>query len=93
MVIFGDVLMTDATAVDTWLACSVHTNPVVHLAAHATSHLTQGGSPILGKPSAESYLSDRDGQKVLRQFLAISEGNLGYCGVRLNWPINLGTTE
>ena len=31
MVIFEDVLMTDAAASDTWLACSVRTNPVVNL--------------------------------------------------------------
>ena len=91
MVIFEDVLMTDAAAADTWLACSVRTNPVVHLAAHASSHLTQGGSPNLGKPSAEGYLSDRDGPNVQRQLRAISEGNVGYCGVRFNWPRKLGT--
>ena len=91
MVIFEDVLMTDTAAADTWLACSVRTNPVVHLAAHASSHLTQGGSPNLGKPSAEGYLSDRDGPNVQRQLRAISEGNVGYCGVRFNWPRKLGT--
>ena len=84
--IFEDVLMTDAATADTLLACSIRTNPVVHLAAHASSHLTQVGSPNLGKPSAEGYLSDRDGPNVQRQLRAISEGNVGYCGVRLNWP-------
>ena len=48
MVIFEDVLMTDTAAADTWLACSVRTNPVVHLAAHASSHLTQGAALTLG---------------------------------------------
>ena len=48
MVIFEDVLMTDTTAADTWLACSVRTNPVVNLAAHASSHLTQGAALTLG---------------------------------------------
>ena len=91
MVVFEDVLMTDTTAADTWLACSVRTNPEVHLAAHGSSHLTQGGSPNLGKPSAEGYLSDRDGPNVQRQLRAISEGNVGYCGVRFNWPRKLGT--
>ena len=91
MVIFEDVLMTDAAAADTLLACSVRTNPVVHLAAHASSHLTQGGSPNLGKPSAEGYLSDRDGPNVQCQLRAISEGNVGYCGFRFNWPRKLGT--
>ena len=81
MVIFEDVLMTDVAAADTWLACSVHTKPVVHLAAHASSHLTQGGSPNLGKPSAEGYLSDRDGPNVQRQLRALSECNVGYCTV------------
>ena len=45
MVIFEDVLMTDAAAADTWLACSVRTNPVVNLEAHASSHLMQKGQP------------------------------------------------
>ena len=43
MVIFEDVLMTDVTAVDTWLTCSIYTNPVVNLTPHAKSHLTQLG--------------------------------------------------
>ena len=50
-----------------------------------------GGSPNLGKPSEEGYLSDRDGPNVQRQLRAISEGNVGYCGVRFNWPRKLGT--
>ena len=55
MVIFEDVLMTDsAAAADTLLAFSFCTNAVVHLAAHVISHLTQGDSPNLGKPSAEA---------------------------------------
>ena len=66
MVIFEDVLMADTAAADTWLACSIHTNPVVNLAVHASSHLTLGGSPSLGKPSAEGYLSDRDGPNLQR---------------------------
>ena len=40
MVTFEDVLMTDAAAADTWLACSICTNSVVNLVAHASSHLT-----------------------------------------------------
>ena len=48
MVIFEDVLMTDAAAADTWLACSLHTKPVVHLVAHASSHLIQGAALTLG---------------------------------------------
>ena len=49
MVIFEAVLMTDAAAADTLLTCSIRTNPVVHLAAHVSSHLSQWGSPNLGK--------------------------------------------
>ena len=41
MVTFEDVLMTDAAAADTWLACSVRTNPVVHLAGQGAA-LTLG---------------------------------------------------
>ena len=43
MVIFEDVLMTDVTAVDTWLTCSIYTIPVVNLTPHAKRHLTQLG--------------------------------------------------
>ena len=57
----------------------------------AKYYSVQGGSPNLGKPSAEGYLSDRDGPNVQRQLRAISEGNVGYCGVRFNWPRKLGT--
>ena len=93
MLIFEDVLMTDAAAADTWLACSVRTNPVVNMVAHASSHLTQGGSPNLGKPSAEGYLSDRDGPNVQRQLRATPEvipdiRVLGSTGLG-----NLGTIE
>ena len=38
MVIFEDILMTDVTAVDTWLTCSIY---MVNLKPHAKSHLTQ----------------------------------------------------
>ena len=90
MGIFEDVLVTDAAAADTLLACSVRTNPVVHLAAHASSHLTQGGSPNLGKPTAEGYLSDRDGPNVQRQLQATPEV---IPDIRFNWPRKLGTIE
>ena len=70
MVIVEDVLMTDAGAADTLLACSIRTNPVVHLATHASSLLTQEGSPNLGKPNTEGYLSDRDGPNVQCQLQA-----------------------
>ena len=44
MVTIDDILMTDTAAADTWLACGVRTNPVVNLAAHASSHITQGAT-------------------------------------------------
>ena len=71
MVTFEDVLMTDATAADTWLACSVRTNPVVNLVAQQP--FDPGGPPSLGKTSVESYLSDRDGPNVQRQLRATPE--------------------
>ena len=36
-------------------------------------------------------LSNIDGPNGHAEFRAISEGNVGYCGVRFNWPRKLGT--
>ena len=95
MVTFEDVLMTDAAAADTWLACSVRTNPVVNLVAHACSHLTQGGCPHLGSLVRKAIcqiemdqMSSASCGQHLKSYLT-----LGCCGVRFNWPRKLGTIE
>ena len=64
---------------------------IVLLTFHCETKFVKSDTVNLGKPSAEGYLSDRDGPNVQRQLWTISEGNVGYCGVRFNWPRKLGT--
>ena len=54
---------------------------------------------VVNIPELGSLLRKETGQIVMDQMFTgsfgqhVSEGNVGYCGVRLNWPRKLGTTK
>ena len=52
-----------------------------------------GGHPELGSLLRGAICQIEIDQVSSAISRAIPEGNVGYCGVRLNWPRKLGTTE